>query len=956
MSILHLDLKPVGDDYAEFRYFWDNPNNYHSRELPLSEISELIKNAESDYYTIRPEDYVKTGQALYHWLDGSDRILEQAIEENGGSEIVLAITTAERLAHLPWEVLHNGDEFLVERIPAIIPVRWKTNRSGQKLTWDEQKKNRALNVLFMATSPLGIKPVLDFEAEEGRILEATKRIPLSLTVEESGCLEELGTLVQVYDKGYFDILHLVGHATFEDKKLKHCFITETELGDPEYTSAEEIAQKLRTRMPKIIFLSGCGTGFRRDRGTLPSMAEVLLKKGATAVLSWGNNVRDSDAIEAAAKLYNSLSAGYTLPEAIAQTYQKLIEIRARDWHLLRLYVAKKLPGALVTALNEPGRKPAPLPTATNKFLDSQEKVRVATRETFIGRRRQLQNCLRELRNLQQDKIGVLIHGMGGLGKSTIASRLCDRLSEHKKIVWYRQIDEPSLIDQLANLIKNPEERAAFREDNNELKYRLQDALSKLNKLVLVFDDFEWNLEPGDEGYVLKSDVVPVLKALVWAIKNQENITRHRIIITCRYDFKSDILENFYEQPLEGLRKADLQKKLKKLQNFQYGKDDNEKELIVERALELADGNPRLLEWLNDEVLLGENVDSELSKYEESSELWKDKIIWLKEGDPKLRIDASVKEIVNQCLVFKIPVPIQALEAVCNSISDYKKQLERAIELGLIEVSAEAEESKRVYRVSRILPRIIPTIQRPEEPYVYKLYQKAYKILHELWGNKENESREKWQEIFRLKFATNKENPQRFRQGFSEMLAVQYNPKADQAFETELRKCRDDLVKDGLCKALESYLQQQQWKEADEETAWIFYQVMVKENYKDWQDLCANFPCETLREIDRLWVLRSNKKFGISIQREIYQENGEDLDKFGDRTGWRVKGNWLSYDKIISTLITQADMTHGEAQPAEEAPPTGGVVLPILIYTLKAVFRFYYLILDSLFSREKTCKV
>jgi hypothetical protein len=57
------------------------------------------------------------------------------------------------------------------------------------------------------------------------------------------------------------------------------------------------------------------------------------------------------------------------------------------------------------------------------------------------------------------------------------------------------------------------------------------------------------------------------------------------------------------------------------------------------------------------------------------------------------------------------------------------------------------------------------------------------------------------------------------------------------------------------------------------------------------------------------------------------------------------------------------MTHGEAQPAEEAPPTGGVVLPILIYTYE-VRRFgkwgdsliirYFMV--SLFSREKTCKV
>jgi hypothetical protein len=42
---------------------------------------------------------------------------------------------------------------------------------------------------------LGVKPELEFEAEEGRILEATARQPLALVVEESGSLTELGYLI-----------------------------------------------------------------------------------------------------------------------------------------------------------------------------------------------------------------------------------------------------------------------------------------------------------------------------------------------------------------------------------------------------------------------------------------------------------------------------------------------------------------------------------------------------------------------------------------------------------------------------------------------------------------------------------------------------------------------------------------------------------------------------------------
>lgn len=78
----------------------------------------------------------------------------------------------------------------------------------------------------------------------------------------------------------------------------------------------------------------------------------------------------------------------------------------------------------VTPVRTRGRKPAPPPTVATQFLDTAGTVKVPTRESFVGRRRQLQNCLRALKPPSED-IGVLIHGMGGLGKSSLAARLCD---------------------------------------------------------------------------------------------------------------------------------------------------------------------------------------------------------------------------------------------------------------------------------------------------------------------------------------------------------------------------------------------------------------------------------------------------------------------------------------------------------------------------------------------------
>jgi hypothetical protein len=46
------------------------------------------------------------------------------------------------------------------------------------------------------------------------------------------------------------------------------------------------------------------------------MAEELLNMGATAVIGWGQNVRDTDATAAASQLYWELSLAGTLAKAI----------------------------------------------------------------------------------------------------------------------------------------------------------------------------------------------------------------------------------------------------------------------------------------------------------------------------------------------------------------------------------------------------------------------------------------------------------------------------------------------------------------------------------------------------------------------------------------------------------------------------------------------------------------
>lgn len=98
-----------------------------------------------------------------------------------------------------------------------------------------------------------------------------------------------------------------------------------------------------------------------------------------------------------------------------------------------------------------------------------------------------------------------------------------------------------------------------------------------------------------------------------------------------------------------------------------------------------------------------------------------------------------------------------------------------------------------------------------------------------------------------------------------------------------------------------------WKEADEETLAVMLKASSRER-QGWFDTesISNFTFTDLRTIDQLWVKYSNGRFGFSIQKKIYLSVGgkadgkyyeEAWDRFSDRVGWRVKGNWIDYEDV-----------------------------------------------------------
>jgi hypothetical protein len=106
--------------------------------------------------------------------------------------------------------------------------------------------------------------------------------------------------------------------------------------------------------------------------------------------------------------------------------------------------------------------------------------------------------------------------------------------------------------------------------------------------------------------------------------------------------------------------------------------------------------------------------------------------------------------------------------------------------------------------------------------------------------------------------------------------------------------------------LDQLLSEEKWKEADQETAQLMLECANREEqgWLHWTN-CIDFPKEELRIIDQLWLKYSQNRFGFSVQKKIWIDNGgkpgtydaDNYYKLADKVGWRKGGKWLNYSEL-----------------------------------------------------------
>ena len=531
--------------------------------------------------------------------------------------------------------------------------------------------------------------LLDYEAELARIVAAVeparRRGEAYVRVLNEGSLAAISAALAEDPEG-FHVLHLSCHARPGELLL------ETPGGQPDLVTAQRLLEEgvpAGADLPMVV-LSGCSTGLaaRQERlhpGTAPAAPpgpdgqrlkqdngrRVRVRRcwpasppswwraGVPMVLAMQAPVTDRYATALSAEFYRRLATGASPDPLLALAEARRAAERDRQalppGSPLRGPAEWATPALATRALRLPlfNRREPPGPVHPPQAPVLAEGVVVREVGDFVGRRREMREARRVLGGTEA---GLVLHGIGGVGKSTLAAEVLRSLGEDTGLVASKA-GQVSVDDVLGEIGARLHQAAAAAEGDEGLaraalylraadvewadRWRLlAEQILPAVPMTVLLDNFEDNLHEAQDGGWQVRD--PELAAFLagWARRPGQG----KLLFTCRYPFTlpgqaERRLAGLHLGPLSAAETSKLMWRLPGLDALIPAEKD--------RAYRDVGGHPRTLEYL-DALLRGGQA-----RFEDVAERMEDRLrdrgiadpaAWL--ARPGRDLDASLAEAVT----------------------------------------------------------------------------------------------------------------------------------------------------------------------------------------------------------------------------------------------------------------------------------------------------------------------
>lgn len=313
------------------------------------------------------------GQQLYNELfQGTLRdswITAQGIAQNHQQVLHLRIGIKDnRLARLPWEVMHAGDRPIATG-PYISFSRYQTGVAGASrlpsTNMPIPPDEGGIKVLMVLASPTDLVR-LDLLKQEAIKLQAelNRQTP---NITEGGhffpdiqlhFLEQPGReeLTQALEQGRYHILHYSGHSNL-GANGGEIYLVNRRTGLTETLTGDDLAGLLVNNNIQMAVFNSCLGAYGASTGTTEageqSLAESLVKRGIPSVLAMSERIPDEVALTLTQLFYRNLSQGYPIDLCVSRVRQGLISAYGSHqmyWALPILYLQSEFNGNLSPGL------------------------------------------------------------------------------------------------------------------------------------------------------------------------------------------------------------------------------------------------------------------------------------------------------------------------------------------------------------------------------------------------------------------------------------------------------------------------------------------------------------------------------------------------------------------------------------------------------------------------------
>jgi tetratricopeptide (TPR) repeat protein len=531
------------------------------------------------------------GRAL--WATGIDTdavtaALETARASGEPARVVIESDQA-AVQDLPWELLyHDHDELgFIGLHPQLAVLRRLRPVSGEAPIG----KAAPLRVLVFNASPDDLAPSsgrLDLEQEQEKILAALDdRISAGEAVVEIARDGTATTLERHLGAKNLHVAYLSLHGEYDYHAEQGSLLLEAE---ETYRSRrlteqqlEELIARAGIKRTPCVVLSACRSAGSGTGDALAGVAQRLSRAGVPLVIGMRHAVRDVTATEMAAGLFEALGNGAGLVAAV----QKARACAANT----------DVPGAWANlvvlirddsdALVDPSLPVQPLPSMAE--VPASVGGVPLLREGFVGRRRAMRELWPDLAAGRQPHL--LLTGVGGTGKTTLAGYLLHRLQLRERschvAVYRAPFDISQLLLDVSMLLDDSAiKRLQDKEPEQALPAALQ-ALARQRPCCLLLDNLE-SVQDLRSGVITDQASWSAIEAVLAAGRSV------RVLLTGRYPVPQ--LERLGVRSYV-LAEAPLGDILIKMRRLSWPRQVTVAE--KEQIYRVFGGNFRAIEWLRE---------------------------------------------------------------------------------------------------------------------------------------------------------------------------------------------------------------------------------------------------------------------------------------------------------------------------------------------------------------------